>query len=99
MVLGHREADRHLAVVLLAQLAAILPRHPHRVRALLGEAGVIDNPVQHRPLPLDCRQHLRPHRGQDRRIVPVRLCHHVVQRLMFDRVLLHKAGMTRRKTR
>jgi hypothetical protein len=28
MVVGQREADRHLAVVLLAQLAAILPRHP-----------------------------------------------------------------------
>ena len=51
--------------------------------ALLGEAGVIDNPVKHRPMPLDRRQHLRPHRGQDRRIVPVRRCHHGVQRLMF----------------
>ena len=35
MVVRHREADRHLAVVLLAQLPAVLPRHPDRVRALL----------------------------------------------------------------
>ena len=57
---------------------------------MLGEAGVIDNPVQHRPVPLDRRQHLRPHRGQDRCIVPRRLGHHVVQRLMFG---LHMGGV------
>ena len=43
-------------------------------------------------MPLDRRQHLRPHRGQDRRIVPVRLGHHVVQRLMFG---LHMGGSSR----
>ena len=34
-------------------------------------------------MPLDRRQHPRPHRGQYRRILPRRLCHHVVQRLVF----------------
>jgi hypothetical protein len=63
---------------------------------LLGEAGVIDNPVQHRPVPLDRWQHLRPHRGQDRGIVPRRLGHHVVQRLMFG---LHMAGVEPRRHR
>ena len=47
-------------------------------------------------MPLDRRQHLRPHRGQDRRIVPVRLCHHVVQRLMFG---LHMGGVEPRRHR
>jgi hypothetical protein len=51
--------------------------------ALFGEAGVVDNPVAHRPMPLDRRQHLRAHRRQQRRIVPLRLRHHVVQRLVF----------------
>ena len=84
MVVGHREADRHLTLVLLAQLAAILPRYPHRVFALLGETGVVDNPVAHRPMPLERRQHLRAHSGQHRCIVPVRLRHHVMQRLVLS---------------
>jgi hypothetical protein len=83
MIVGHREADRHLTVVRLAQLPAVLPRHTHRVLALLGKAAVVDDPVRHRSMPLDRRQHLRPHRRQQHRIVPVRLRHHVVQRLVF----------------
>jgi hypothetical protein len=66
-----------------AQLAAVLPCHAHRVRALLGKATVIDNPIRHRPVPLDRRQHLRPYRGQQRRIVPLGLRHHMVQRLVL----------------
>jgi hypothetical protein len=53
------------------------------MRALLGKAAVVDDPVAHRPMPLDRRQHLRPHRRQQRRIVPLRLRHHVVQRLVL----------------
>jgi hypothetical protein len=83
MVVGHREADRHLTVVLLAQLAAVLPRHTHGMLALLGKAAVIDDPVRHRPMPLERRQHLCPHCGQQRRIVPLGLRHHMVQRLVF----------------
>src|SRR6201996_9641087 len=96
LVIGYREADRHLAVVPLAQHAAVLPGNADRMRAVLGEAGVIDNPVQHRPMPLDPRQPLRPPRGQHRRIVPVRLGHHVVQRLMFG---LHMCGVEPRRHR
>ena len=47
-------------------------------------------------MPLDRRQHLRPHRGQNRRIVPLRLGHHVVQRLMFG---LHMGGVEPRRHR
>jgi site-specific DNA recombinase len=44
-VLGHR-VDRHaqLAVGGLAQRARVLALHPHRTRAVLGEAGVVHHP-------------------------------------------------------
>ena len=38
------QAHRHLAIPGFAQRAGILPLHSHRVRALLGEARVIDHP-------------------------------------------------------
>ena len=43
-MIGQRQADRNLAVVPLAQLAAILTRHPDRVTALLRKSGVVDDP-------------------------------------------------------
>ena len=43
---GHR----HLAIVLLAELTAILTRHADRMPALLGKAGVVDDPRLDRPL-------------------------------------------------
>src|SRR3954471_1702006 len=43
-VVGERERHGHWAVVLFAELAAILARHPDRVPALLGEAGIVDDP-------------------------------------------------------
>jgi hypothetical protein len=43
-MVGQRQADRDLAVVLFAELAAILTRHPDRMTALLGKAGVVDDP-------------------------------------------------------
>jgi hypothetical protein len=42
-VIGNRQRHRDLTIVLLAKLAAILPRHPDRVPPLLGKAGVVDN--------------------------------------------------------
>src|SRR4051794_3987873 len=38
-VIGERERHGHLAVVLLAELAAVLTRYPDRVAALLGEGS------------------------------------------------------------
>ena len=64
MVIGQRQRHRDLAVVLLAELAAILPRHPDRVLPLLGKAGVVDDPGLDRPVPLDRRQHHLAHLGQ-----------------------------------
>lgn len=46
---GQRQADRHLAIVLLAVpgldpgIAAILALHAYGVRALLDQGGVIDD--------------------------------------------------------
>jgi hypothetical protein len=81
LFIGHRDAHRHLAVVLLAQYPAVLPRHPHRVLALLRKARVVDDPVaagreihlRHHPLG-DALEHLL--------IRPLGPGHEVMQRLV-----------------
>jgi hypothetical protein len=50
--------------------------------ALLRKASVADDPVPHRPVPLERRQDLLFYDAQQRRVAPVRLGHHMVQRLM-----------------
>jgi hypothetical protein len=54
--MGQRERHGHLAVVRLAALAAILARDADRVGALLGIAGVVDDPGLDRSHALDARQ-------------------------------------------
>jgi len=80
---GDRQADCHLAVVLLAQLAAILPGHADRVAALLGKSGVVDDPRLDRLVTRDGWQHLLTHPAQHRLIGPRRLSHKVQQRLVL----------------
>jgi len=46
MFVGNRQRYRDLAVVLLAELAAILPRNADRMPSLLGQAGIVDDPSQ-----------------------------------------------------
>ena len=82
VIVGDRQADRDLAVVLLAELATVLPRHADRMRALLGNAGVVDDQRADRAVPLDDRQHAGAHRGEHRVIRPVGLGYEVMQRLM-----------------
>ncbi len=55
-MIGQRQADRNLAVILLAELAAILTRHPDRMTALLGKAGIVDDPSFDRAAGFDDRQ-------------------------------------------
>src|SRR5215217_6359518 len=55
-MIGQRQADRDLAIVLLAELAAILTRHPDRVTAFLRKAGVVDDPGLDRAAAFDDRQ-------------------------------------------
>lgn len=53
MLVGDREADGDLAVVLLVELAAVLPCDADGMPALLGEASVVDDPGLDRPVLLD----------------------------------------------
>src|SRR5690349_17494608 len=55
-MIGQRQADRNLTVVLLAELAAILMRHPDRMAAFLRKAGVVDDPGFDRAAAFDERQ-------------------------------------------
>jgi hypothetical protein len=82
MLVGDREADGDLAVLLLAELAAVLPRHADGVLALLGEASVVDDPGLDRPVLLDGGQHASAHHGEHGRVGPIGLGDQVVQRLM-----------------
>src|SRR3954452_12692937 len=66
--IGKRERHGHLAIVLLAELAAILTRHPHRVPALLREAGIVNDPGLDGPGALDRRQDQVAHLGEHGRI-------------------------------
>jgi hypothetical protein len=45
---GDRETHRYSAIILFADLAAILPCYPYRLAPLLGKSGVIDHPCHHR---------------------------------------------------
>jgi hypothetical protein len=82
-MVGQRQRHRYLTVVLLAELAAILPRDPDRVPPLLGKASVVDNPSLDRPAALDCRQHQFAHFGQHGRVRPRRVPDKMKQRLVF----------------
>src|SRR5436190_674478 len=44
VVIGHRQRHCDLAVLLLAELPAILMRHADRMRPMLGKARVVDDP-------------------------------------------------------
>jgi hypothetical protein len=52
------------------------------VRALLGDAGVVDHPAADGPLLLDDGQHTGADGGQERLVGPVGLGDEMVQRLM-----------------
>jgi hypothetical protein len=80
---GHRETHRHLAVVLLAQLAAVLPGYTHRVAAFLRKARVIHDPALDRFVSSDRWQHALTYAAQYRLIRPGCLRHQMQQRLVL----------------
>ena len=83
MVIGDRQRHGDLTIVLLAELAAVLPRHANRVPPLLGKARVVDDPRLDRPMALDRRQHHLAYFGQDSLVRPSRLADKMQQRLML----------------
>ena len=85
VVVGNRQRYRHLTIVPLAQLAAILPRHADRVLPLLGKARVVDNPRHDRAVALDLRHNQLAHFGQYFLIRPSRDTDEMQQRLVLRR--------------
>jgi hypothetical protein len=83
LMIGDRQRHRHLAIVLLAELAAVLPRHANRVAPLLGQARVVDDPRLDRPMPFHRRQYQFAHFGQNCRVRPRRFADEMQQRLML----------------
>jgi hypothetical protein len=78
----HGKADRHPTVLLLARLTAILPRHTHRMGALLRTSGVVHDPGHDRTALLHDRQYIVAHAAKQGLIAPWGLGHHMVQRLV-----------------
>src|SRR3954447_1771438 len=78
-------ADRDLAVVPLAELAAILTRHPDRVSAFLRKAGVVDNPGFNRAAAFDDRQDQLLYSAENPLIRPRRIGEEMQQRLVLGR--------------
>ena len=66
MIVSDRQRHCDLAFGLLAELTAILMRHPHRVLTLFGEARVINDPDFDRSMALDLGQHHLARLGQHR---------------------------------
>src|SRR5205814_17431 len=73
ITVGQRQGHRHLTVILLPELTAILPGHPDRVPPLLGKTRVVDDPGFDRPATLDHRQHELAHLIEHGRIGPRRI--------------------------
>ena len=70
MMIGNRQRHHHLAVGLLAELAAILMMNADRVAALLGKRRVVDDPGLDRTVPLDLWQYHLLHLGQHELVRP-----------------------------
>ena len=85
MVIGNRQRHRDLTIVLLAELAAILPCHANRVLSLLRKTGVVNDPCFNRTLMLNRRQHHLARLGQNLFVRPRRVAHEMQQRLMLSR--------------
>ena len=69
-MVGDRKRHRDLTIVGLAQPPAILARGAHGMDALLGEAGVVDDPRLDLALRLDRRQDEFALLGQNRLVGP-----------------------------
>src|ERR1051325_11934651 len=84
-MIGHRQADRDLTIVPLAELTAILTGHPDRVTALLRKAGVVDDPGFDHAAAFDERQDQLLDPAQDPLVRPWRVGDEMQQRLVLGR--------------
>jgi hypothetical protein len=85
MMVRDRQRNGDLAIVLLAELAAILPRHSNRVLAFLRKACVIDDKGFDRAVPFEDWKRQLPNLAQYSRIGPGRVGHEMQKRLMLRR--------------
>ena len=79
---AHGNTHRGLAVILFADLAAVLTSHSYRMTSLLGKARVVHNPGHYRGLFLHGWQNFPPHLRQHLAVVPGRVRHQMVQGLV-----------------
>ena len=77
------QRDRDLAVLLLAELAAIPMRDTDRMRTVLREARVVDDPGIDRSVPHDLWQHQRARLGHNNVVRPCAFRHEMQKRLML----------------
>jgi len=75
---AHRQTHRRLAVVLFAELTAVLPSDTHGMLPLLGKTGIVHNPRHHRTVFLHGWQHFVPHLRQHLFVAPRRVGHKVM---------------------
>ena len=90
VIVDQRQRHGHLAVVLLAELPAVLPRDADRMAALLRKACVVDDPCADGTMPLDARQHHLAHLGEHLLVRPLSLADEMQQRLMLRRRSLRR---------
>ena len=80
-----RQRNGNLAIVLLAELAAILPRYSNRMLAFLRKACVIDDKSFDRAVLFEDGKRQLPNLAQNSLIGPARFPHEMQKRLMLRR--------------
>ena len=84
-MVGDRQGNSDLAVVLLAKLPTVLTGDADRMLALFRKASVVDYPGLDRAMTLDRRQDLIAYRAHHALVRPASLTHEVQQGLMLSR--------------
>ena len=85
MMVRDRQRNGDLAIVLLAELTAILPRDPNGVLAFLRKARVIDDPGFDRAVLFEDGKRQVSNLQQNSRIGPRRVANEMQKRLMLRR--------------
>jgi len=67
-----------------ADLTAVLPGDSYRMLPLLGKTCIIHYPRHHRTVFLHAGQHIAPHFGQHLLVVPGRVRHQMMERLVHS---------------